>query len=72
MMAAVPGALLPIPLALAVIVLFITGIPATEAIPVFVAVLVAYAITHGLGLLARGAAKEQTHVEEGSNVSQSQ
>ena len=35
MMAAVPGALLPIPLTLAVIVLLITGLPATEAIPVF-------------------------------------
>jgi H+/Cl- antiporter ClcA len=68
-MAAVPGALLPVPLALAVIVLLITGIPATEAIPVLTSAVVAYFITHGLGLLARGAAKQQTHVEERSNGS---
>jgi hypothetical protein len=64
-----PGALLPVPLTLAVIVLLITGIPATEAIPVFIAVLVAYAITHGLGLLARGSTKEQPHANESSNGS---
>jgi H+/Cl- antiporter ClcA len=56
MMAAVPGALLPIPLALAVIVLLITGISTTEAIPVFISVLVAYFVTHGFGLLGRGQA----------------
>jgi H+/Cl- antiporter ClcA len=64
MMAAVPGSLLPVPLALAVIVLLITGIPAVGAIPVFVAVLVAYFIAHGLGLLGGGAPKEQAHAEE--------
>ncbi len=58
MMAAVPGALLPIPLALAVIVLLITGISTTEAIPVFISVIVAHSVTHGLGLLGRGSSKE--------------
>ncbi len=64
-MAAVPGALLPVPLALSVIVLLITGIPATEAIPVFISAIVAYFITHGLGLLGGGGPrKEQTRVDE--------
>jgi len=65
MMAAVPGALLPVPFSLAVIVLLITGIPATEAIPVILAVVVAHAITNGLGLLG-GAPKEQERVEKES------
>jgi H+/Cl- antiporter ClcA len=69
LMAAVPGAMLPIPLALGVIVLFITGIPTTEAIPVFVAVLVAYGTTHGFGLLARGSRMEQAHQAERSSES---
>ena len=69
LMAAVPGALLPVPLSLTVIVLLITGIPATEAIPVFLAVIVAYAITHGLGLVGGGAAKKQPHAAEESNAS---
>jgi H+/Cl- antiporter ClcA len=56
LMAAVPGALLPVPMALAVIVHLITGISVTQAIPVFIAVIVAYFITHGLGLLGRGSA----------------
>ena len=68
MMAAVPGALLPVPLSLAVIVLLITGIPVAEVIPVFLAVIVAYAITNWLGLLGRGAAKEQPHAAEESNA----
>jgi H+/Cl- antiporter ClcA len=63
MMAAVPGALLPIPLALATIVLLITGVPPTEAIPVFIAVLVAYSVTHGLGLLE----KSKTPNDKGSH-----
>jgi chloride channel protein, CIC family len=51
MMAAVPGAVLPIPLTLSVIVLLITGVPPTEVIPVVVAALAAYFITHGFGLI---------------------
>jgi hypothetical protein len=53
-MTAVPAALLPIPLTLAVIVLLVTGIPATEGIPVFLAGLTAYFVTHSLGLLDQG------------------
>jgi hypothetical protein len=56
MMAAVPGALLPIPLVLATIVLLIAGITPTEAIPVYISVLVAHFVTHGLGMLGRGQA----------------
>ena len=67
MMVAVPGALLPVPLALAAIVLLITGISTTEAIPVFISVLVAYFVTRGLGLLGRGSAKGQTHNDKRSN-----
>jgi hypothetical protein len=48
--------LLPIPLALATIVLLIAGITSTEAIPVYISVLVAYLATHGLGMLGRGQA----------------
>jgi hypothetical protein len=48
--------LLPIPLALATIVLLIAGITSTEAIPVYISVLVAYLVTHGLGMLGRGQA----------------
>ncbi len=55
-MAAVPGTLLPIPLVLAIIVLLIAGITPTEAIPVYISVLVAYFVTHGLGMLGRGQA----------------
>lgn len=69
LMAAVPGALLPIPLTLAVIVLLITGIPATEGIPVFVAVIVAHAITNGFGLLGGGSKKEQANAGEKPNES---
>jgi hypothetical protein len=56
MMAAIPGALLPIPLALATIVLLIAGITSTDAIPVYISVLVAYLVTYGLGMLGRGQA----------------
>jgi len=53
LMTAVPAALLPIPFTLALVVLLVTGIPATEAIPVFLAGLVANFVTHGFGLLAQ-------------------
>jgi H+/Cl- antiporter ClcA len=53
MMAAVPGAVLPIPLTLSVIVLLITGVPPTEVIPVVVAALASYFITNGLGLIGQ-------------------
>jgi H+/Cl- antiporter ClcA len=54
LMAAVPGALLPVPLGLGVIVMLITGIPLTDVIPIFISALVAYFITHGFGLLKQG------------------
>jgi H+/Cl- antiporter ClcA len=69
MMAAVPGALLPIPLSLSVVVLLIVGLPATESIPVFISVIVAYAITRGLGLLGGGASKKQTQTAKQSKES---
>jgi H+/Cl- antiporter ClcA len=64
MMSAVPGALLPVLLSLSVIVLLIVGLPTTESIPVFIAAIVAYFITHGLGLLGQGASKEQIQAEK--------
>lgn len=48
MMAAVPSAFLPVPLGLSVIVMLIAGIPSVEAIPIFVAGLTAYFVTHAL------------------------
>lgn len=51
MMVAVPSALMLSPLSLAVVVLLITGVPMTEAAPVLVASLVAFLVTHGLGLI---------------------
>jgi len=51
LMAAVPAALMPTPLSLAVIVLLIAGVPVGEAAPVLIAALTAFFVTHGLGLL---------------------
>lgn len=59
MMAAVPGAILPIPLTLSVIVLLITGVTPTEVIPVPVAALTAYFVTHGLGLIGQDQPEQQ-------------
>lgn len=60
MMAAVPGAILPIPLTLSVIVLLITGVTPTEVVPVPVAALAAYFITHGLGLISQDQPEQLT------------
>jgi hypothetical protein len=46
----IPAAIVPIPLALATIGIVIIGVPFTDALPVFLAALVSYSITHGLGL----------------------
>ena len=54
MMAAVPGAIVPIPLSVGIIVLLVVGTPVTEAVPILLAALVAYSVTHGLGLLGGG------------------
>lgn len=52
-MAALTAAAMPIPFTLAILVLLITGIPATEAIPVILAAVSAHALTYGLGILPR-------------------
>jgi hypothetical protein len=51
-MAAVPAAIVPIPLALAVIVIIVVGLSPMNAVPVVLASLVAFAVAHGLGLFA--------------------
>jgi len=48
MIVAVPAAIVPIPLAIGAIGLIIIGLSPTNALPVFIAALVAYSITHGL------------------------
>ena len=53
MMAALTAAALPAPFMIAIIVLLVTGLPATESIPVILAAVVAHAITSGLGILPR-------------------
>ena len=52
-MAALTAAALPAPFMIAIVVLLVTGIPATEAIPIILAAVVAHAITFGLGILPR-------------------
>ena len=49
MIVAVPAAVVPIPLALAAIGIIVVGVPFTDALPIFLAALVAFSITHGLG-----------------------
>ena len=53
MMAALTAAALPAPFMITIVVLLVTGIPATEAIPIILAAIVAHAITFGLGILPR-------------------
>jgi len=53
LMTAVPAALLPIPFTLALIALLITGVPVTEAIPVFLAGVTAHFVAQGFGLLGQ-------------------
>jgi H+/Cl- antiporter ClcA len=52
-MAALTAAALPAPFMITIIVLLVTGIPATEGVPVILAAVVAHAITYGLGILPR-------------------
>jgi H+/Cl- antiporter ClcA len=61
MMVAVPAALMLTPLSLAIVVLLIAGIPLTEAAPVLVAALVAFLVTHGLGLIHQEPAAQEHH-----------
>ena len=58
------AAALPAPFMITIVVLLVTGIPATEAIPIILAAMAAHALTFGLGLLPRSpsappAAKQQ-------------
>jgi len=48
MIVAVPASIVPIPVSLAVIGIVIIGISLTNALPVLVAALVAFSVTHGL------------------------
>ena len=50
MIVAVPAAIVPIPIALAGIGIIIVGVPFADAIPIFLAALTAFSITHGLGM----------------------
>jgi H+/Cl- antiporter ClcA len=52
-MAALTAAALPAPFMIMIVVLLVTGIPATEAIPIILAAIAAHAITFGLGILPR-------------------
>jgi H+/Cl- antiporter ClcA len=52
-MAALTAAALPAPFMITIVVLLITGLPATEAIPVILAAILAHALTFGLGFLPR-------------------
>ena len=65
MMAAVPGAIVPIPLSIGIIVLLVVGTPATEAVPVLLAALIAYSVTRGLGLLNGGQSAPAKEHEDG-------
>jgi H+/Cl- antiporter ClcA len=58
LMAAVPGAIVPIPLALAVIVVAVVGLSPMNTIPVLMASLTSFAVASGLGLFAGSQAKE--------------
>jgi H+/Cl- antiporter ClcA len=61
MIVAVPAAIVPIPIAMAAIGIVIIGVPFIDALPVFLAALVSFAITHGLGL---GEKKKNKGVKE--------
>jgi hypothetical protein len=52
-MAALTAAALPAPFMITIVVVLITGLPATEAIPVILAAILAHALTFGLGFLPR-------------------
>ena len=53
MMAAVPGALVPIPLALAVIVALVVGLQPTNVLPVVMASLISFSLAYGFGLFVK-------------------
>ena len=72
MMAALTAAALPAPFMIAIVVLLVTGLPATEAIPVILAAVAAHAITYGLGILPRPPAKPSGEVASADNGVQSE
>ena len=51
LMAAVPAALLPIPISLGLLTMLIAGLSILDAIPVFVAAMVGFLVVQGFGLL---------------------
>jgi H+/Cl- antiporter ClcA len=53
-MVAVPAAIVPIPLALAVIGILVVGLSPMNSLPVIMAALVSFAVAHGLGLHKAG------------------
>jgi H+/Cl- antiporter ClcA len=57
MIVAVPAAVVPIPLALAAIGIIVIGVPITDALPLFLAALMAFSITHGLGMVGNNKKK---------------
>lgn len=59
MMAAVPAAIVPIPLALAAIVIIVVGESPMDSLPVILASLTSFAVAHGLGLFAGAQKKEE-------------
>jgi H+/Cl- antiporter ClcA len=54
MLVAVPATVVPIPLALAIIGMLVLGLSPMNALPVVLASLIAFSVTHGLGLLGGG------------------
>lgn len=59
MMVAVPAAIVPIPLALAVIGIIVVGLSPTNAMPVILASLISFSVAHGLGLFAGSKKKSE-------------
>jgi H+/Cl- antiporter ClcA len=59
MMVAVPAAIVPIPLALAVIGILVVGLSPMNSLPVILASLTSFSIAHGLGLFAEGEKNNQ-------------
>ena len=57
MIVAVPAAVVPIPLALAAIGIIVVGVPFTDSLPLFLAALVAFSITHGFGMVGNNKKK---------------
>ena len=59
LMAAVPASIVPIPLALAVIVIAVVGLSPMNSLPVVMAALTAFSVARGLGLFAGGEKNNQ-------------